>query len=222
MSSPAQVILQAPLSSGLPPHSTAAKRKGLGLQRLMPAESKATPCKMAAAGGGRAEPKKASIYKAPSSLPHPGGWGLRAGSHSSMGDSLGLPHQAKGGQGSAGPGQVRRQGPTEGNWQIRFLPDVGDRVLAMPTTGRIPHLPEGLGLAKGLQGPGIPARAEGPGHLLGLKQQTANSPWSTNPQRDTVLSSKHGHVGFLEMYGAGLLRRKPQQGQTTGPVPRAL
>lgn len=51
------------------------QEKGPRLQRLMTAESEAAPCKMAAAGGGRLEPEKASIYNAPSSLLHPGGRG---------------------------------------------------------------------------------------------------------------------------------------------------
>lgn len=46
-----------------------------------------------------------------------------------------------------------------GNWQIRFFPDVGDSVVAIPTLGRVPHLPDGLGPSKGLWGPGIPTRA---------------------------------------------------------------
>lgn len=91
MSSPAQVTFQAPVSSGLPPCPIPAKGKGPVLQKLMPAESQAAPCKMAAAGGGRAKPEKASIYKAPGSLLHTGGWGLGTGSHSSMGHPLGLP-----------------------------------------------------------------------------------------------------------------------------------
>lgn len=66
------------------------------LQGLMSAESEAAPCTMAAAGGGRAEPEKASIYKAPSSLLHPRVWSLGAGSHSSTGDPLGLPRPREG------------------------------------------------------------------------------------------------------------------------------
>lgn len=85
-----------------PPCPMPAKRKGPALQRLMPVESEAAPCKMGAAGGGRAEPEKASIYKAPSSLLHPGGWGLGTRSHSSMGHPLGL----------LPPGNLRPQGPS--------------------------------------------------------------------------------------------------------------
>lgn len=72
------------------------------LQGLMSAESEAAPCKMAAAGGGRAEPEKASIYKAPRSLLHLRVWSLGAGSHSIMGDPVGLPR----------PGDVRPPGPS--------------------------------------------------------------------------------------------------------------
>lgn len=145
---------------------------------------------MAAAGGGRAEPEKASIYKAPSSLLHPGGWGLGAGSHSSMGDQWAWPHQAKRGhraqvsphRGPAGPGQVGCQGPRVTESQIRFFPDVPDNTAAISTlSGRSSHLPDGLGLSQGLWGLASP---------WGLEHQAAN------PQRDTGLSSKHGHTGF--------------------------
>lgn len=83
MCSPAQVTCQALLSSGCHPAPS--------LPRGRAQASEAAPCKMAAAGGGRAGPEKASIYKAPSSLLHSGGGGLGAGSHSSMGEPVGLP-----------------------------------------------------------------------------------------------------------------------------------
>lgn len=148
---------------------------------------------MAAAGGGRAEPEKASIYKAPSSLLHPGGWGLGAGSHSSMTDQWAWPHQAKRGhraqvsphRGPASPGQVRCQGPTVAENQIRFFPDVPDNTAAISTLEGVPTYQTDWGcLSQG---------------LWGLASHGAwNEHQAANPQRDIGLSSKHSHTGFQE------------------------
>lgn len=167
--SPTRETFQAPLSSGLPPCPIPTKRKGATLQGLMCTESEAAPCKMAAAGGGRAEPEKASIYKAPSSLLHPRAWSLGAGSHSSMGDPVGLPP----------PGEGRPQGPSPPPppQALQALARSGARAPQQQETGRsgssqmweiewLPyqhwegsHLPDELRIPKGLQGPSIPTRA---------------------------------------------------------------
>lgn len=112
------------------PHS--CQEKGPRLQRLMTAESEAAPCKMAAAGGGRLEREKASIYKAPSSLLRPGG----------RGPGHWLPCQY--GRPS-GPAPTRPRGPSLPTpqalqtWQDRVLGPHSSRKLAdqvLPRCGR--------------------------------------------------------------------------------------
>lgn len=200
-SSPAQFTFQAPLSSGLPPCPIPAQCfRGCCLQ------PEAAPCEMAAVGGGRAQPEKTSIYKAPSSLLHPGGWGLGAGSHSSMGNPMGCPHWAKQDHraqtsprpGSAGPGEVRCRSPTVAGNQIKFFPDVRDSTVAIPTLGRIPRLPDGLGLSQGVRGPGIPTRA-GVTHRAGnTEQQILNRPLCFLVNMATWASKRRSGAGLLQ------------------------
>lgn len=141
---------------------------------------------MAAAGGGREEPEKASIYKAP----HPSST-LQAGSHSRMGEPIGLPLLGKARlQGSSLPAQEALQalgrsgarGPMVAeNQQIRFSPDVGDRVAAMPIEGQVPPSRgsgaiQGAGLGPGIStGAGITVGAMEQHSLLGTLSFLVNS-----------------------------------------------
>lgn len=133
-------------------------------------QSTAAPCNMAAAGGGRAKPEKASIYKVPSSL-HPGGWAWAL-----------PPSLVRVPRGPGPPGEGRPRGPQasrrrlRGSWQARrgswqrkpdqFFPDVRDtRLLLQPGEDSPPAREAGCPRGSG------PASPPGGSHLQGWEHQ---------------------------------------------------